>query len=223
MSLGNAGQREFPMLFVTNIILARVNNANCLKPDKVVAALYDGKNNNKDAGQSRTKYTVRCYSHYKINVLHAGHSPSRTKHSVRGLFLNDIKYIKAGQNPPLKGDKNLAGVARGFLPFPLFRANRRKPTYETHPVPTPYDISGSSAWRNKADNCITIYRHIESNLVDIHVQKIRLKENGQIGMVTLKYDAVTGKYYEQGGAIGHSRDRSTQRKVTASLTALKQG
>lgn len=72
----------------------------------------------------------------------------------------------------------------------------RKQDDGTYPVPTPYDISGSSAWRNKADNCITIYRHIENNLVDIHVQKIRFKEIGKIGMVTLRYDPITGRYGE---------------------------
>lgn len=72
----------------------------------------------------------------------------------------------------------------------------RKQDDGMYPVPTPYDISGSSAWRNKADNCIAIYRHIENNRVDVHVQKIRFKEIGKIGMVTLKYDAISGRYGE---------------------------
>ena len=28
----------------------------------------------------------------------------------------------------------------------------------SYPVPTPYDISGSAHWRNKADNCVTVWR-----------------------------------------------------------------
>lgn len=72
----------------------------------------------------------------------------------------------------------------------------RKQDNGTYPVPTPYDISGSAAWRNKADNCITVYRHIESNLVDIHVQKVRFKEVGRIGVVVFRYDAVSGRYSE---------------------------
>jgi twinkle protein len=63
-----------------------------------------------------------------------------------------------------------------------------------YPVPTPYDISGSAAWRNKADNCVTVWRDIESKRVDIHVQKIRFKEIGRIGMETLYYDTITGRY-----------------------------
>jgi twinkle protein len=72
----------------------------------------------------------------------------------------------------------------------------RKQDNGKYPVPTAYDISGSAAWRNKADNCITVFRHIENDLVEIHVQKIRFKEVGRIGMVTLKYDNITGRYHE---------------------------
>lgn len=63
-----------------------------------------------------------------------------------------------------------------------------------YPVPTPYDISGSAAWRNKADNCISVYRIMETNEVEIHVQKIRFKQVGKIGMATLEYDRITGRY-----------------------------
>lgn len=44
-----------------------------------------------------------------------------------------------------------------------------------YPVPTPYDISGSAHWRNKADNAMTVYREVvgESSLVQVHVQKVR--------------------------------------------------
>lgn len=75
-----------------------------------------------------------------------------------------------------------------------------KETNGKYPVPTPYDVSGSAHWRNKADNCITVWydqtdKH--SQAVEIHVQKIRHKTTGRIGMVTLKYDAVTGRYFDE--------------------------
>jgi twinkle protein len=68
----------------------------------------------------------------------------------------------------------------------------------TYPVPTAYEISGSANWRNKADNCVTVFRHLDDDTkpVEIHVQKIRFKENGRIGMVSLKYDKITGRYSE---------------------------
>lgn len=68
------------------------------------------------------------------------------------------------------------------------------------PVPTPHDVSGSAHFWNKADNCITVWRDqsdYQRQDVDIHVQKIRFKHIGHIGLATLKYDRVTGRYFEQ--------------------------
>lgn len=65
-----------------------------------------------------------------------------------------------------------------------------------YPVPTPYDVSGSAHWRNKADNCITVYRDVtnEGALVQVHVQKVRKKTNGKVGMVEFEYDRICGRY-----------------------------
>lgn len=66
----------------------------------------------------------------------------------------------------------------------------------TYPVPTPYDVSGSAHWRNKADNCITVYRDVsdEGSPVQVHVQKIRKKANGKVGMIEFDYDYICGRY-----------------------------
>lgn len=63
-------------------------------------------------------------------------------------------------------------------------------------VPTPYDIAGSAHWRNKADNAITVYRNFDSDVVDIHIQKIRFKEIGKVGLAQLRYEFSTGRYKE---------------------------
>lgn len=65
-----------------------------------------------------------------------------------------------------------------------------------YPVPTPYDISGSAHWRNKADNAITVYRDVtaEYGLVQVHVQKVRFKHCGRVGVAELRYDRLTGRY-----------------------------
>lgn len=65
-----------------------------------------------------------------------------------------------------------------------------------YPVPTPYDCSGSAHWRNKADNCITVYRDFKTDKVQIHIQKIRFREVGRVGVAELNYDVNTGRYYE---------------------------
>lgn len=65
------------------------------------------------------------------------------------------------------------------------------------PVPTPDMISGSQHWWNKSDCAITVWRDLarfDSQDVDIYVQKCRFKHIGRSGLVTLKYDRVTGRY-----------------------------
>ena len=67
-------------------------------------------------------------------------------------------------------------------------------------VPKAYDIAGSAHFRNKADNCISVHRpDYTKHEVEIHVQKIRFKEVGRMGMVTLNYDYATGRFEAQTG------------------------
>lgn len=71
------------------------------------------------------------------------------------------------------------------------------------PIPRPDMISGSQHWWNKADCCITVYRDLDKNgpldepETDIHVQKIRFKHIGRVGIASLHYDRVTGRYSEK--------------------------
>ena len=66
----------------------------------------------------------------------------------------------------------------------------------SYPIPTPYDINGSANFRNKADNCITVWRDeaILGSPVQIHVQKVRHKHIGKVGMAELQWDGRTGRY-----------------------------
>jgi twinkle protein len=68
-----------------------------------------------------------------------------------------------------------------------------------YPVPTPYMISGGAHWRNKADNALSIYRNVgevDDDICDVHVQKIRFKEIGRVGMVSLRCDVPCGRYVD---------------------------
>lgn len=68
-----------------------------------------------------------------------------------------------------------------------------------HEIPNPYSISGSANWRNKADNCLTVYRDFSSqneNQVTICVQKIRFKEVGKVGNADLIFDEEECNYRE---------------------------
>jgi|TARA_R110000824_G_scaffold3371_1_gene15943 twinkle protein len=65
-----------------------------------------------------------------------------------------------------------------------------------YPVPKGYDISSSASWFSKADIGITVHRNFESDLVEIHVWKVRFKHLGKQGMTELSYDIRTGTYAE---------------------------
>ena len=71
----------------------------------------------------------------------------------------------------------------------------------TYPVPTPYDISGSAHWRNRADNCLTVWRDLEdeSGQTFLYVQKVRHRHMGKVGKVILYWNPITGQYYEDEG------------------------
>ncbi len=68
-----------------------------------------------------------------------------------------------------------------------------------YPVPTPWDISGSAHWRNKADCCFCIWRDVDSkeeykrNVVELHVQKVRNKIQGRANyIVPFEWHRATG-------------------------------
>lgn len=66
-----------------------------------------------------------------------------------------------------------------------------------YPVPTPYDISGGAMWRNKADNCLAIYADPtdEKGSIEVHVQKVKFKLFGHVGVVHMTWDRPTGRYF----------------------------
>jgi twinkle protein len=76
------------------------------------------------------------------------------------------------------------------------------------PVPTLYDISGSANWANKADVGFAVHRpSMDGDQVEIYVHKVRDKWVGKPGVVTLRYDKVTGRYSEPSPAppLGRAR------------------
>jgi len=69
-----------------------------------------------------------------------------------------------------------------------------------YPVVGPYEISGSANWNNKVDCCISIWRErkagVSTSEVDVHVQKVRHKYVGRLGMATLNWNRLSGRYSE---------------------------
>jgi twinkle protein len=69
----------------------------------------------------------------------------------------------------------------------------KKENGEGYLVPTPYDLAGSAHWYNKSDNCLCVYRNPD-NTVDVHIQKIKFKHRGTIGVAKFSYDRPSGRY-----------------------------
>ena len=69
-----------------------------------------------------------------------------------------------------------------------------------YPPPTPYNISGSANWRNKADYCLCVHRD-DPNATDtsVFVQKVKFKGTGRCGALTLYYDYFCGRYSDVNG------------------------
>jgi twinkle protein len=69
---------------------------------------------------------------------------------------------------------------------------------DNYPIPTLYDISGSSNWYNKADNGIVVYRNFDDmeDTTDVYVKKVKFRNYGKLGVVKMQYDVVSGNYKE---------------------------
>lgn len=85
----------------------------------------------------------------------------------------------------------------------------KKNQQDEYPVPTPYDVSGSAHFRNKADNCICIWRDVEDpkNETIVYVQKIRFREVGKVGQCTLTYDWRSGRFIDAKPSINDYMSR----------------
>lgn len=71
---------------------------------------------------------------------------------------------------------------------------------DKYPAPTAYEISGSAHWYNKGDGIISVWRDPkdETKNVVIHIQKVRFREVGKVGEVSMSHDVVTGRYSDLG-------------------------
>jgi twinkle protein len=129
-----------------------------------------------------------------------------TRHGIRGLIVdpwNEFEHIRPGGQTETEYIGAALGQLRRFArnhgvhvwlvahPTKLYRKDDG-----SYPVPTPYDISGSAHWKNKGDNCLTVWRdeHEPDQPVRLYVQKIRFREVGTVGMVELRWNKVNGRY-----------------------------
>ena len=102
----------------------------------------------------------------------------------------------------------LARSANAHIWLVVHPAKMTRDRDRNRPVPTPYDLAGSAHWFNKLDNILCVHRDLAdqySTSVDVHIQKVRHKHIGRIGLVALTYDRVTGRYSDPAAADDYRR------------------
>lgn len=128
------------------------------------------------------------------------------RYGIRGLVIdpwNEVEHTRSNGMTETEYVSYVLGKVRRFAqvngvhvwfvahPKMLQKENGQRP------VPSPYDISGSAHWANKADFALTVHRpDPDSNLAEIHVMKVRHKWLGKQGCVTLRYNPETGEYFD---------------------------
>lgn len=78
----------------------------------------------------------------------------------------------------------------------------------SYPVPTLYDISGGSQFRNHADMGLSIWRDVNDKgaATQVHVLKVRFEECGELGLVELYFDPVSRRFRDYPVTYRYERD-----------------
>lgn len=81
---------------------------------------------------------------------------------------------------------------------------QRDPKTGEYPVARPWDISGSAHWFNMSDAILSVWRDKTdaSQPVQVHVQKVRFDEVGELGVALLDYRRATGRYEDRNWVAG---------------------
>jgi twinkle protein len=109
----------------------------------------------------------------------------------RPAFMSETEYVSLLYSKIIRFAKRW-GV-HVFVIAHTTKIQKDKQT-KKYTVPTLYDISGSANFFNKTHNGITVYRHYDSDLVDVYVQKVKQSWMGQIGFSTYHYSTNTRQY-----------------------------
>ena len=68
---------------------------------------------------------------------------------------------------------------------------------KSYDCPSLYSISGSAHWRNKTDFGVVIHRpNMMENKLEVHIQKVKQKNFGKLGMVEFDYEWESGRLIE---------------------------
>ncbi len=132
------------------------------------------------------------------------------RHGVHGLVIdpyNEIEHHRPANQTETEYVSQLLGKVKRFAQahgvHVWFVAHPAKMPRESTSIPAPtlYDISGSANWANKCDIGVVVHRDplIDPTRTDIFIRKVRFKAVGKIGVISLRYDPTTGRYFEIAG------------------------
>ena len=154
------------------------------------AAVQEGGCTLKDSLEEAGKFLAEFPDHKRGLVI----DPWNELESWRPGHINETEYVSQA----LSMARNWARVNNAHVWIVAHPQKMRREDGKL-PIPRPDMISGSQNWWNKGDACITVHRDfdkLESQDVDVYVQKMRFKHLGRPGFVTLKWDRITGRYHE---------------------------
>lgn len=135
---------------------------------------------------------------------------AKDRHTLDGVIIdpwNELEHRRPGAMSETEYTSQALSKMRRFARFENVHLwlvahptkLQKDPKTQTYPVPNLYDISGSAHFRNKADMGISVWRDMqnERSATEIHIQKVRFKECGLVGMCSLYFDRKTGRYGEE--------------------------
>lgn len=108
------------------------------------------------------------------------------------------------------------GVAVHLVAHPVKMQKANPDQYE---VPTLYNINGSSNFYNKTDFGICVHRNGNSNISQIHIQKVKFKHLGEPGMVQFMWNKDNGRYAYFNGNDVYSVVHDCKNDITKILPA----
>lgn len=128
---------------------------------------------------------------------------------INGLVIDPFNYIEFNMAPGETETQYISKVLTKIKNFceennvhiwlvahpTKIAKDRNTKEYE---VPNLYSISGSANFFNKTYNGFTTYRHYQTGVIQVFVQKVKFFFVGQVGVSSFVYDkeGVTGRYAE---------------------------
>jgi 5S rRNA maturation endonuclease (ribonuclease M5) len=127
------------------------------------------------------------------------------KKGIKGFRLNPWNWVEYNRNTQVSETEYISQCLTKIVKFARHydvhfiliahttKMHKDKITGK-YEIPTLYSISGSANFFNKTHNGITVYRHYDSDMVEVHWQKVKQSWLGEIGQEVFSYNTFTRQY-----------------------------